>query len=220
MKLELIGYDLCHYVHRSWITVLHKKLPCKITPISRSKTPDWFRAISPSGKVPVLRVDGHTIILESAVINEYLDEISGGGLMPDDPLQRALHRSWTAYGGGLLDDLHGLMHAKSERHFDAAVAGLHTKLAWVETSVGNGPLYNGSVVSLIDYAYAPLFVRTHHLGITPLLHQEGAYPKIRAWSEAVIKLPPVRASLENNFDRLLHASVRQTGPYAAKRLGF
>lgn len=218
MELELVGYDLCHYVHRSWITVLHKKLPCKITAISRSKTPDWFRSISPSGKVPLLRVGAHTVIFESSVINEYLDEISGGGLMPGDPLQRALNRSWIAYGGGLLDDLHGLMHAKTERHFDAALTGLHNKFSWVETTVGEGPLYNGSVVSLIDFAYAPLFVRTHHLGIDPLLHKDGLYPKMRAWSEQLLKLPAVRASLDENFRKLLYASVQQTGPYAAKRL--
>lgn len=219
MEIELVGYELCHYVHRSWITVLHKKLRCKITEISRDKTPDWFRAIAPSGKVPLLRVGAHTVILESAVINEFLDEISGGGLMPDEPLQRALNRSWIAYGGGLLDDLHGLMYAKTEHHFDAALTGLHTKFSWVETSVGEGPLYNGSVVSLVDFAYAPLFLRTQILGIDPLLHQQGYYPRIRAWSEQVLKLPAVRASLDENFRKQLHASVRHTGPYAAKRLG-
>ncbi len=53
------------------------------------------------GKIPVLKVDDE-VLFESAVINEYLDEITGGELQPDDPLQRAKNRAWIEFASDML----------------------------------------------------------------------------------------------------------------------
>jgi len=219
MNLELIGFDLCPYVHRARITVLHKNIACKVTHINKTRPPDWFRTLAPSGKVPLLRVNDNTVVFESAVINEFLDEIGGGGLMPTDPLRRALSRSWIEYGSGLLGDLKGLMQAKSQQHFDAAILGLRAKYTWLEKALSDGPYFNGTTLSLVDFAYAPIFVRTHHLGADALLHQDEPFPKLKNWSAALRDIPAVSASLGDDFHELLRASVRETGRYAAKQLG-
>ena len=70
---ELISFKLCPFVQRSVIVLLEKEAPFDITYIDLSNPPDWFKAISPMGKVPVLKVDD-TVLFESAVIMEYLDE--------------------------------------------------------------------------------------------------------------------------------------------------
>lgn len=219
MELELIGFDLCPYVHRARITVLHKNIACNVTHINKTKPPAWFHLLAPSGKVPLLRINDNTVVFESAVINEYLNDITGNGLMPADPVRRALNRSWIEYGSGLLNDLKGLLRAKNNQHFDAAIIGWRAKYAWLEKILDGEPYFNGAVLSLVDFAYAPLFVRTHHLGIDALLHQNEPFPKIKNWSAALREIPAVNASLGDGFRAALHASVRETGDYTAKQLG-
>ena len=81
--------NLCPYVQRSVITLLHKQVEHSITDIDLSNRPDWSSTMSPLGKVPVLRADGDTVLFESAVINEYIDETTAAPLQPADPLLRA-----------------------------------------------------------------------------------------------------------------------------------
>ncbi len=74
MAYQLISFVLCPFVQRSVITLKEKQVPFDITYVDLQNLPDWFNAISPMGKVPVLRVDEKRVLFESAVINEYLDE--------------------------------------------------------------------------------------------------------------------------------------------------
>ncbi|MDH4275939.1 MAG: glutathione S-transferase family protein, partial [Gammaproteobacteria bacterium] len=101
MQPELISFDLCPFVQRSVITMLEKNVAYKITYIDLANPPDWFLKISPFGKVPALRV-GDKTLFESAVINEYLDDITPPSMHPQDPLQRALNRAWIEFGSELI----------------------------------------------------------------------------------------------------------------------
>uniref|UniRef100_A0A0D9XJD0 Glutathione S-transferase n=1 Tax=Leersia perrieri TaxID=77586 RepID=A0A0D9XJD0_9ORYZ len=54
------------------------------------------------GKIPVLVLPDGRAICESAVIVQYVDEAWGGGggdggILPEDPYERAMHRFWTVY---------------------------------------------------------------------------------------------------------------------------
>ncbi len=90
--LELVSYHLCPYVQRAVITLLEKEISHQRTYIDLSNKPDWFRQISPLGKVPLLKVSDE-VLFESTVICEYLDEITPGSLYPIDPLIKAKHRA-------------------------------------------------------------------------------------------------------------------------------
>lgn len=59
--------------------------------------PDYL-AINPNGVVPTLVHDG-AVIIDSAVITEYLDEVRPAGIRftPDDPVERARMRSMMRY---------------------------------------------------------------------------------------------------------------------------
>ena len=84
-RLELISHHLCPYVQRASIALDEKGVAFERTNVDLSAKPDWFRAISPLGKVPLLRVDGE-VLFESAAICEYLDETATPALHPKDPL--------------------------------------------------------------------------------------------------------------------------------------
>lgn len=61
---------------------------------------DEFLALNPNGVVPVAVHDGH-VILESTIINEYInDAFEGPDLMPADPYHRARKHHWAR----LIDD--------------------------------------------------------------------------------------------------------------------
>ena len=73
MSLKLVSYKACPFVQRVAITLQYKGVDYDIEYIDLGTPPDWFLAISPLKKVPILIV-GDTVIFESAVINEYIDE--------------------------------------------------------------------------------------------------------------------------------------------------
>lgn len=56
-KLKLISFDLCPYVQRAIVMLKEKHLEPEEVYIDLSAKPDWFSAISPRGKVPVLVAD-------------------------------------------------------------------------------------------------------------------------------------------------------------------
>ncbi len=221
MNLELVGYDLCPFVHRANITVKHTKVPCAITEIPLGSLPDWLRAISPSGRIPLLRVDNRDIIFESTVINEYLNDVSGGQLLPSNPLARAINRSWIEFGSGALNDLYSLLRARTAMQFDAAIGGMRVKFNLLDHALSEqqGPFFNGMTVSLVDFDYAPIFVRSFHTGLDAMLFGDGAYPHVKRWADTICSIPAVEESLGTDFGERLRASVRTTARYAAKQLG-
>lgn len=58
---------------------------------------DWYLKMNPNGVVPTLK-HGERIIIDSSVINEYLDEVFPQiPLLPKDPYARAKVRAWRQY---------------------------------------------------------------------------------------------------------------------------
>src|ERR1700682_5290501 len=102
--LILISHDLCPYVQRAVIALAEKGVAFERIDIDLADKPDWFKAISPLGKIPLLRV-GEAVIFESAVIVEYLEETQPNPLHPADPLQRARHRAAIEFASAILSDI-------------------------------------------------------------------------------------------------------------------
>ncbi|MEZ5935431.1 MAG: glutathione S-transferase family protein, partial [Alphaproteobacteria bacterium] len=77
-RLELISHHLCPYVQRAVIALTEKGLAHERRSIDLADKPAWFKAISPLGKVPLLRIKaedgGAAVLFESAVICEYLED--------------------------------------------------------------------------------------------------------------------------------------------------
>lgn len=219
MDLELISFKICPFVQRAVITLRHKQVPFRVTHIELSDTPAWFKEISPFGKVPLLRVDRRHTLFESAVIDEYLDEITPGRLLPEDPLQRALDRSWIEFGTACILDLSGIMHATEAEAWEDKWAALKSKLGWLEQTLTDPPYFNGASLSLVDFAYAPLFMRTELLGIGAALYGDGSCPKVEAWGKVLLDLPAVQDSVVEDFPERLSSHIRAKAPFAAGQLG-
>jgi glutathione S-transferase len=218
MKLELISFKICPFVQRAVITLLHKEIPYTVTYIDLSTPPEWFRQLSPFGKVPILKVDDQHVIFESAIIDEFLDEAFPGTLLPEDPLQRAIDRSWIDFGSKLILDFSALIHATSSDVFDRQLELLTREFRWLEGRLGDGPYFNEDIFSLVDIAYAPLFMRTDLLGLGDILYTANNFPKISAWAKKLLALPELPKSVVSDFEGLLKKRINARAPYAATRL--
>ncbi len=195
---KLISLDVCPFVQRSAITLAHKGVAFETVYIDTSAKPEWFLAISPLGKVPVLVVtqDGEdTVLFESAVINEYLDEVTGGGMLPSDPLRKARHRAMIELGSAALGDAWRLGIANDEAAAQKSAAALRDKLGRFETALV-GPMFTGAELKLVDTSVIPLLQRalwTEQL--VPSLDLFVGLPKVRAWLEAAEALEAVTGSI-------------------------
>jgi glutathione S-transferase len=219
MELELVSFKICPFVQRAVTTLRYKQTAFKLTHIDLSDPPHWFKAVSPFGKVPLLKVDQQHVIFESAVIDEFLDEITGGHLLPEDPLLRAQNRSWIEFGTACLLDLSAQMHAEDKQSFDSNREELKSKLKWLEAKLDQPPYFNGETLSLVDFSYAPLFMRADILNIDDQLYPAEHLPRTAAWGRRLLELPAVRASVVADFPELLRDHIRAKAPYAAQRFG-
>ncbi len=219
MNLELISFKLCPFVQRLVITLLHKKEAYKITYIDLADPPPWFMDISPFGKVPVLKVDDDTILFESAVINEFIDDITGGELQPGDPLQRATHRSWTEFGSGCLVDMFNLGLAKDQSALEDKRDDIQEKLERLEAVIGDGPFFGGDDFSLVDTAYAPLFIRLSWLAEILELVDWAALPKVSAWRDNLLAQPAVQASILPDLRTMYRRMLKSRGGAIGRLIG-
>jgi len=165
--LELVSHHLCPYVQRAVITLTEKGVAHDRTYIDLADKPGWFAAISPLGKVPLLIVrnddDEETVVFESAVILEFLEETRGSPLHPNDPLARARHRAWIEFGSAILNVIGRFYTAKDEAALTAEACKLGEMFQRVENELGAGPWFAGWVYLLDPNVFGSVEARRLHV---------------------------------------------------------
>src|SRR6185436_19571281 len=121
-KYLLVSFKTCPWVQRAAIVLREKNIDFEFRHIDRDNRPDWFLAISPHKKVPVLRIDDKVSLFESNAINEYLDETIAPRLHPEDPVQRAINRAWTDFLPTFSEMVTGQAYADDEAEYKADIA--------------------------------------------------------------------------------------------------
>lgn len=212
LDLELILFDFCPYAQRAVISLNENNIEHKLTYLDPDNLPDWFAEISPFGKVPILRVDGKTTVFESSVINELIGQISSSQMLPSDPVERSLHRSWTEFASTLLGQITGMLALQTEKEFDSTQRQFVENLQRLEQQLeGREPLFAGDKFSLIDSTYAPLFMRMNKLQKAVNLYKEEDFPLISAWSKTLLDMSSVKDSVPNSFDDIYINFVKRRG---------
>jgi glutathione S-transferase len=208
-QYKLVSFKLCPFVQRSLITLEEKGVPYDIEYIDLANKPDWFLELSPLGKVPILQVDG-TVVFESAVINEYIEETTSGAPMhPADPLARARNRSWIEVASDLTRRGHKVFHAADEQAACSATVNVRSKLALFEDELA-GPLFNGEEMSLVDAAAAPILQRLSWCDeITPSLCVFKDVPRVSAWRDTLLARPSVQRSTVPEIKKLFRDYLKR-----------
>lgn len=211
-SFKLISFNICPFVQRSRILLNAKQVDYEIEYIDLANKPDWFLKRSPTGKVPALFIGDETLF-ESAVINEYLDEVTPGSLMPDLPLERAKNRAWISLTDTLIFSQYHLMTATNAAAFEAKRAELRDGL--LKFSEVADKRAEAADISLLDAAIAPVFTRVAE---TPAL---GAYlrdtltgmPGVLRWGERLLAAPSVSNSMADGFSEQFHAYFNARDSY-------
>ena len=217
-KLRLISHKLCPFVQRAVIVASEHKIDFERVDIDLANKPAWFLAISPTGKTPLLEatsLDGCAAqIFESAVIAEYLDEISDTPLLPREALDRARHRSWVEFASLTLGSIGKVYSAPDRIAFEQASEELSTRLRQVEQEIG-GPWFDGAQFGLVDAAFGPavryLEVFRAHRGPDYFIGSR----KVAEWSGRLLERPSIRAAVSSDYPGLLVDFVRRKGSYLA-----
>ena len=200
--LHLVSHKLCPFVQRARIVLAEKNIPHRVEFIDLANKPDWFLDISPLGKVPVLCVDGRPLF-ESAVIAEYLDEISPGSLHPLDTLEKARNRSWIEFASATLAAIATFYRANDHESFSDAIATLSDRFWRMEDELGEGPWFNGTAFSLVDAAFAPVFRYFEVINGYAHFGFFDGLPRVNAWRDALRNRPSVRGAVVEDYHERL-----------------
>jgi glutathione S-transferase len=198
VKVKLYNTQQCPYALRTRMVLHEKGIDFEVHGVDLSNKSEEFLSVSPYGKVPVLSVNG-TSLYESNVVNEYLNEVyESPRLMPENPEERALVRSWMAFA----DDYFfpsvyrvrmGLQRGYSEDEIQEAKEKLYDALSRLEHQL-EGRQYLVGEYTLADIAHAGNFHRLRVLvkSREVPLHK---YPNVIAWMERVENRESYKASV-------------------------
>lgn len=216
-KLELISFKLCPFVQRAVIVLKHKNIDFDITYIDLNDQPEWFKAISPLGQVPVLKV-GDEVLFESSVIQEYVDEITPPSIQPTDPLVKAKNRAWINFGSDIIFAMQGLVMAKEQAVVDEKTAVITQKLAQLEAQHSGGTYFNGDDFNMIDAAYAPMLMRLCFIKTLTGTDLLADCPKLANWTEVLLEMPAVQQSVVENLMMMYKGMLKHMDGVLATKL--
>jgi glutathione S-transferase len=214
-RLKLISHKLCPYVQRAVIALSEKDVAFERIDVDLSNKPDWFLAISPLGRTPVLQV-GEVPIFESAVILEYLEETEPKPLHPADPLARAEHRAWIEFASAILNDIAGFYAAKDEAAFKAKTSQLEQRFARLEARIKASPWFDGENFSLVDAVFGPVF---RYFDVFDEIADFGILagkPKLARWRIALAARPSVRAAVSADYPALLRGFLERRNSWLSR----
>ena len=197
MDIKLYSAKGCPFARRTRLVLHEKGADFEAREVDlRNKSGEFLEA-SPTGRVPVIVVDGDSLY-ESNVVNQYLDEVyEEPRLMPEDPKARAYARIWMNRAD---EDFYPQVFVSSmgrERGFaqeriSEAEEKLKATLSRLEDRL-EGSEYLADGFSLSDIAHAGNFVRLREL------EEDGTvsladYPNVTAWMERIEARESFRAA--------------------------
>ncbi|MBM3613825.1 MAG: glutathione S-transferase family protein [Alphaproteobacteria bacterium] len=218
-QVEIFSAEVCPYAHRTRLALLEKGVDFTLTEIDLKHKPAWFKDVSPYGKVPSVRV-GKDIVYESAIINEYIDEVfPNPPMMPKDAGRRALARIWIDFCNTRLNvTTHGLLRALDSETQVRLRTELDGHLRFMETEgfakMGPGPYWMVEGVTLVDVAYYPSFERFCNIEhYRDYLIPEDCV-RLKAWIAGMRERPSVK-SIANPADFYIKRAAAYALPQKA-----
>ena len=206
-KPRLISFKICPFVQRSVILLKEKDIDFDIAYIDLSEPPEWFLTLSPTGKVPVLEVEGK-VLFESAIINEYLDEVNPPSLHPTDPIEKAQNRSWMEFTSPLYMAFFKIMMSKTKEEGAKVVLEANKQLETLERIKIQTPWFNGEQFSMVDISVAPLFMRLDFLKQHFALDLLDGKPNLQAWSDKLLARKTIINSVVDGFEDILMMRIK------------
>ncbi len=210
---HLISHHLCPYVQRAVIVLNEKNIPFQRSYIDLANKPDWFRHISPLGRVPILQT-ADSVLFESQVIAEYLDEITPGSLHPADPLKKARHRSWIEFASATLAQIAGFYNAPDAETFASSRTALHECFARIEPEIA-GDYFADGHFQMIDGVWGTVF---RYLDVFEQIDSFAlltGLPNCQRWRQNIALRPSVRAAPPKDYPARLMTFLKNRESHLA-----
>jgi glutathione S-transferase len=203
-SLALVSHHLCPYVQRAAIALSEKGVPFERIAIDLAAKPVWFTAISPLGKVPLLKVarpgGEEAVLFESAVICEFIEETQAGpALHPADAIERAQHRAWIEFASATLADIYAIETTPNAALFERKRQALAEKFTRLESVLGTGPFFAGERFSLVDAAFAPAFRYFDVFDAIADLGILAGKSKVAGWRRMLAARPSVQSAVADDY---------------------
>ena len=215
MTLRLISFAGCPFVERAKVALRERGIDHEVIDIDLRDQPDWFGALSPRGKVPVLDVDG-TALFESGAILEYIeDAFPGPSLRPADVLQRAHDRAWFSFASEVL--FSAMWAWMTAAHADAAEAAeeqIHGALRVLEPALDGRDWLSGTgaAFGFADVGFAPGLIRLHAFARHGWIALPDDLPNVLSWIDRISTRKAVMESYASDAtDRLVSSLAATNG---------
>ncbi|MDX2270342.1 MAG: glutathione S-transferase family protein [Cyanobacteriota bacterium] len=215
--LELYSAVVCPYAHRTRLVLLEKKIPFDLHEIDLQNKPPHFHEISPYGKVPAIK-QGEERVWESAIINEYLDEVfPDPPLLPTDPLKKAQARIWIDFANTrFVPAFSQLLRSQDPEAQALAAQELTNHLLFIEKEglsklSEQGPYWFGSELSLVDLTFYPWFERWPALTYYRDFYIPEELSQLHLWWQALSQRQSIQ-SIANPQDYYIERYARFANP--------
>ena len=156
--MKLIGTLTSPFVRKVRVVLAEKKIEYEFEVDSPWSPESAISAINPLGKVPVLVLDDETVLFDSRVISEYIDNVAPNNkLMPAPNRERTEVKRWEALADGVSEAAGNLFLEKKRaaeqqssewiaRQKDKIIRGLE----YMSEQLGENPWCMGTHFTLAD----------------------------------------------------------------------
>lgn len=198
--LRLWSWKLSPFAGKARIALAEKGIEVELLEIDPRNRPARLRELNPTGRVPVLEVDG-IAIRESTAICEWAEDVQPEpALWPSDPAERAAARGMLRF----IDDevtrkfflsmrkeafgVDDTDHPDVVSHLRSQLVGTWPVVEFLLARSGSPWLMGGAEPTIVDLAAIPLAVRLPQW--KPELAPDGdAFPRIAGWLATLRERP-------------------------------
>ena len=182
-NIQLYFAKASTFSQRTRVVLLEKGIDFTPIEIDLQSKPDGYTQISHYGKVPAIK-HGDVEIYESAIINEYLDEVfPEPPLLPRDPAAKAIARIWIDYANTrLVPAFNKLLRGKDSQEQEQGRREFTEVLLYIEQEgLGKGDYLLGDQFSLVDISFYPWFERLPLLEHFRKFTLPAETPRLQTW---------------------------------------
>ncbi|WP_298905451.1 glutathione S-transferase family protein [uncultured Nostoc sp.] len=182
-NIQLYFAKASTFSQRTRVVLLEKGIDFTPIEIDLQNKPDGYTQISHYGKVPAIK-HGDVEIYESAIINEYLDEVfPEPPLLPRDPAAKAIARIWIDYANTrLVPAFNKFLRGKDSTEQEQGRKEFTEALLYIEQEgLGKGDYLSGDQFSLVDISFYPWFERLPLLEHFRKFTLPAETPRLQTW---------------------------------------
>jgi RNA polymerase-associated protein len=184
------------YSHSTRIVLAEKELPVEMIEVEPSDKPAKLLELNPYGKLPTL-LDRDTVLFESTVVNEYLDErYPHPPLKPGSPAERAQMRLWVLRAH---DELYSLYFKLADgKATDETVKQMQSYLEAMDVFLARQPYFVEGLYTLADVTVAPILWRFPTIGV-----ETDKMPNLEAYMDSLFERPAFERALSEH-EQMMH----------------